>query len=134
MDEPRVRQRWTLGTGDLDAALRRVGDAGAGALLTIVVQHSSLVSLRSEGLQRDDEGDRLLLAWQTIVKLLPKHTVGLRDGWGRFNFVLEASEEFCIELGKEVIASLLEQTSWRWHDEHDWRESQRYPTVRFIAY
>ncbi len=68
MKEPRTHERWTLGTGDLDAELRRVGDASGGALLTVEVERSSLVSLRSEGLQRGEEGDRLLDVRETIVR------------------------------------------------------------------
>ncbi len=111
---PRTHDSWNVGIGGLETALRRVGDT-AGALVTVKVEQSSLGIIRDKGLPREEEHDRLLDAWNMIVKLLPRDTVGCRAGWAWFNFVLEGDTITCRELGQGIIAALRQHTSWRWH-------------------
>lgn len=113
-----MADRWQQGHGDLQREAQNLSDATRqGAVLRVEVDRPSLEAQRLAGLTREREGALLARAWSIVVDSLPS-SVGRREGWSEFHFVLEGARRAVTDSARELLTRLSEdreagRVNWR---------------------
>lgn len=98
---------WEHGGGDLGLAAQALAEVGCrGALLRVEVEFASLKAQRAEGLSRSREATFLHRAWALAVDSVPAGSVGRRQGWSVFEFILEGGQGSVSGCARQLLSRL----------------------------